>query len=129
MHLTLNLKIWWTLTNFILKKKGTTLPSDNPLKVWEEINKWLLVRKQNQAITSTQYNLTKQTAKISAFSPETVGKYGFLIAKDVLPEKDLLEKTATIKRLEYSPLDSELKKQSGIAKKQYKGIDKDFISK
>ena len=87
------------------------------------------MRKQNQAITSTQYNLTKQTAKISAFSPETVGKYGFLIAKDVLPEKDLLEKTATIKRLEYSPLDSELKKQFGIAKKQYKGIDKDFISK
>ena len=32
--------------------------------------------------------------------------------------KDLLEKAATIKRFEYSPLSSELKKQTSIAEKQ-----------
>ena len=36
--------------------------------------------------------------------------------KDVLSEKDLFEKAATIKKFEYSPLSSELKKQTNIAK-------------
>ena len=35
----------------------------------------------------------------------------FLTSEDVLPEKRLLEKTATIKIFEYSPLSSELKRQ------------------
>ena len=39
-----------------------------------------------------------------------IGKYEFLIGKDVLPEEDLLEKAATIKRYEYSPFSSEIKK-------------------
>ena len=30
-----------------------------------------------------------------------VGKYEFLTGVDILPEKELLEKAATIKRLEY----------------------------
>ena len=41
---------------------------------------------QNKA----QYNLDKQTAKISALSSGNVGNYEFLTSKDVLPEKDLL---------------------------------------
>ena len=36
----------------------------------------------------------------------------------------LLSSAAAIKRFEYSALGSELKKQSGIAKKQYQGLDK-----
>ena len=32
----------------------------------------------------------------------------------------MLEKAATIKKIEYSPLDNELKKQTDIAKNQYK---------
>ena len=40
----------------------------------------------------------------------------FLGGKDVLLEKDLPEKVTTIKRFEYLPLDSELKKQTDIAK-------------
>ena len=44
----------------------------------------------------------------------------FLTRKDVLLEKYLLEKDATINRFEYSPLGSELTKQTGIAKDQYK---------
>ena len=59
---------------------------------------------QNKA----QYNLDRQTAKISALSSGNVSKYEFLSSKDVLSEKDLLEKAATIKRLEYSPLGKEL---------------------
>ena len=42
--------------------------------------------KQNKA----QYNLDRQTAKISALSAGNVSKYEFLTGKDVLPEKDLL---------------------------------------
>ena len=71
-----------------------------------------------------QYNLDRQTAKISASSSGNVGKYEFLTGKEVLPENGLLEKAATIKRFEYSPLDSEMKKQTDVAKKQYQRPDK-----
>ena len=60
---------------------------------------------QNKA----QYDLDKQTAKISALSSGNVSKYKFLTGKDVLLEKDLLEKAATMKRFEYSLLGKELK--------------------
>ena len=46
---------------------------------------------QNKA----QYVLDRQTAKISALSSGNVSKYEFLTDKDVLPEKNLLEKAAT----------------------------------
>ena len=39
----------------------------------------------------------------------------FLTDKDVLPEKNFLEKSATMKRFEYSPLGKELKVQTDIA--------------
>ena len=42
--------------------------------------------------------------------------------------KDLLEKAATMKRFEYLPLGKELKAHIIITKKQYQGLDKDFIS-
>ena len=42
---------------------------------------------QNKA----QYNLDKQTVKISALSSRYVGKYEFLTGENVLPEKGLLE--------------------------------------
>ena len=54
----------------------------------------------------TQYNLDRQTAKISALSAAKLGKCEFLMGEDVLPEKYLLEKALTIKRFEYSPLGS-----------------------
>ena len=56
-----------------------------------------------------------------------VSKYEFLTGEDVLPEKGLLEKAATIKRFEYSPLGKELKKQTDIAKDQDK-LFKDHIN-
>ena len=67
-----------------------------------------------------QYDLDRQTAKILALPSGNVNKYGFLTGKDVLPKKDLLEKAATIKRFECSPLGKELKAQTDIAKGQYK---------
>ena len=63
----------------------------------------------------TQYNWDRQTAKISALSSGNVGKHEFLTNDDVLPEKGLLEKAASMKRFEYSPLGNELKKQTDIA--------------
>ena len=68
---------------------------------------------QNKA----QYDLDRQTAKVSAFLSRNVSKYEFLTGKDVLPQKDLLEKAATMKRFEYSPLVKELKTQTENAKK------------
>ena len=47
-----------------------------------------------------------------------------MTGKDVLLEEDLLEKAATIKRFEYSPLASQLKMHIDIAKKQYQRFDK-----
>ena len=45
-----------------------------------------------------QYNLDRETAKISALSPENVSKYEILTSKYILPEKDLIEKAAARKR-------------------------------
>ena len=56
-----------------------------------------------------QYNLDRQTTKISALSSGNVSKYEFLTGKDVLLEKDLLKKSATMERFEYLPLGKELK--------------------
>ena len=52
---------------------------------------------QNKA----QYSLDRQTVMVSALSSGNVGKYEFLAGQDILPEKELLEKTGTIKRFEY----------------------------
>ena len=77
---------------------------------------------QNKA----QYSLDRQTVKISALSSGNVSKYEFLTGEDVLPEKDLLEKAATMKRCEYSPLGNELKKQAGVTETQYQSFDSVF---
>ena len=75
-----------------------------------------------------QYNLDRQTAKISALSSRNVSKYKFLTRKDVIPEKDLLEKAATIERFEYLPLSKELKVQTDISKKEYQALHKIYDS-
>ena len=67
---------------------------------------------QNKA----QYHLDKQTAKISALSSGNDSKDEFLTGKGVLPEKDLLEKAATSKRFEHSPLGSKLKCKLALQK-------------
>lgn len=51
-----------------------------------------------------------------ALSSRNVKKYKFLISKDVLPEKGLLQKATTTKRFEYSQ-GVELKKQTDIVGK------------
>ena len=63
---------------------------------------------QNKA----QYNLDRQTAKSCALSSGNVSKYEFLTGKDVIVKKDLLEKAAILKRLEYSPLGKSFEKQT-----------------
>ena len=77
---------------------------------------------QNRA----QYDLDRQTAKVSALSSGNVSKYDFLSDKDLLPEKDLPEKAAATKRFEYSLLDKELKAQTDISKKQYQKLENDY---
>ena len=62
--------------------------------------------KRNKA----QYNLERQTAKLSALSSGIISIYKFLTDKDVFLKKDLLENYAALKRFEYSPLGKELKK-------------------
>ena len=65
-----------------------------------------------------QYSLDRQTATISALSSGNVSKYEFLTSKDILTEINQLEKAATMKKFEYSPLGKELKKQTSVAEKQ-----------
>ena len=50
---------------------------------------------QNKA----QYKLDRQTAHISTLLSGNVSKYDFLTGKDVLPEKDLVEKLLQSKDL------------------------------
>ena len=45
-----------------------------------------------------------------------------MTGKDILPEKDLLEKAAAISRFEYSPLVKEFKQQTSVSEKQYKNL-------
>ena len=77
---------------------------------------------QNKA----QYNLDRRTAKISALSSGNVSKYEFLTGKYVLPEKDIVEKSAMMKRFEYLSLGKELKVQIDIIKKQYQKLDDSY---
>ena len=74
--------------------------------------------------SKAQHNLDRQTAKILALSSGNVTKNEFLTSKDVLPEKDLLEKAVALKRFEYSRVGKELKAQTSFAEKQYQGISK-----
>ena len=71
-----------------------------------------------------------QTNKLLRFhllSSGNVSKYEFLTSKDVLSEKDLLEKAAPMKRFEVKQLSlqlsKELKAETNIAKKQYQKLD------
>ena len=52
--------------------------------------------------------------RISDLSSGNVSKYEFLTGKDILPEKDLLEKAVTLKRFEYSPSGKEWNAQIDI---------------
>ena len=72
--------------------------------------------RQNKA----QYDY--ETARISALTPGNIDKYEFLTGQEILPEKGVLKKAATIKKFECLTLGSELKKQADIAKKQYQGL-------
>ena len=49
-----------------------------------------------------------------------------MTGKDVLSEKDLLEKAAAMKRFEYSSLGKELKKETSATEKQYQSSYKVF---
>ena len=51
-----------------------------------------------------QGNLDRRTANIFALLSGNVNKYEFLTDKYILPENGLLEKAATVKRFEHSPL-------------------------
>ena len=51
-----------------------------------------------------------------------------MTGKDVLPEKDLLEKFEAIKKFEYSLLGKESEKQTSVGEKQYKKFNNAFES-
>ena len=69
--------------------------------------------------SKAQYKLSRKAVKILALSSQNVNKYEFLTDKEVLLEKDILEKAAAIKRFKCLVLYTELKKQASIAEKQY----------
>ena len=51
-----------------------------------------------------------------------------MTGEDVLPEKDLLEKAATMKIVEYSSLGKESKTQTSVVEKQYRKLNEIFES-
>ena len=59
-------------------------------------------------------------------SSGNIGKDEYLTGEDVLPEKGLLEKAATIKRFKYWPIGSELEKQTDILGNEDRGLNKVF---
>ena len=59
--------------------------------------KWVLVSKSKQLSKTTWFGQTN-CKDYHVLSSRNVRKYQFLTGKDVLPEKDLLEKVATIER-------------------------------
>ena len=75
-----------------------------------------------------QYNLDRQIAKISVLSLENVSKYECLNNKDVLPEKDLLEKATALKRFECSPLGTESKAQTSVVEKHDQKLNMTFMT-
>ena len=79
------------------------------------------MRKSKQSITKsskTKLNtIWQKTAKSLAVSSGNVANYQHLTGKDVLQEKNLSEKAATRKSFEYSPIGSELEKQTDTANK------------
>ena len=90
------------------------------------------MRKSKQSIAKSnktkprQFN--RQTSKISALSLKNVSKYEFLTDKDVLQEKDLLEKVAAVQIFEYSQLGKELENQASVAENHYQKLDNAFES-
>ena len=88
------------------------------------INEKIKSINNNIGQNKVQYNLGRQTAKISALSSGNVSKYKYLTGKDVLPEKKLLKKAATIKRFEYSLSSKAFEKQTNVIKKHTEVIKK-----
>ena len=71
-------------------------------------------------MSKTKLNIT-YTEKLLIFLlyyQKNVSKYEFWTRKNVLAEKDLLEKASTIERFEYSPLGKAFEKQTKVIKKQ-----------
>ena len=103
-----------------------TLSSDNKYHYDLEItyykNKKIKTIDNKIEQNKAQYDLDKQTTKISALSSGNISKY------ESLTGKDLLEKAAALKRFGNSLSGKELKPQTDIAKKQYQELDKAFIS-
>ena len=91
--------------------KNTVLPSDNSLIFRKNLlrNDCYWKRSKQLIINRTKESAIKfrwQIATIFALSSRDDSIYELLAGKYILPEKDLLEKAATIKRFEYLLLSS-----------------------
>ena len=105
----------------------TTLSSVFPLRFRKNLYKMTVsekIRTIDNKIEQNKAQYGRQNAKILALSSENVGRYEFLTSKDVLREKDLLDKVATIKIFKYLRLGSEVNRQTEISKKQYQKLHK-----
>ena len=88
-----------------------------------ELQKRIKIKiKQNKP----QYDSDRQTAKVFLlYYQEMLENMNFWLAK-ILPEKNLLEKEATMNKLWYYSQDKELKTQTDIPNKQYQKLDETF---
>ena len=117
-------------TEFIIKSNEAL--AENKIK--NDIEQLLVKYKHGNNINEHQKQQASEPHQIAlnlqqrldVRSLGNVNKYEFLTDKDVLLEKDLLEKAATIKRFECFPLARELKAQTDIVNKQYQKLDDNF---
>ena len=70
-----------------------------------------------------QYNLDRRIADTFALPLGNVTKSEFFTSKDILSERDWLEKAAALRRFEHSPLGKELKRKTSAAENQYQKFD------
>ena len=116
----------YTKEPYSFSVNDTTLSLDNSLRFRKDLLLSISgeIKAMNNKIeqNKAQYSSDRQTAEISALSSGNVCKNEFLTGKDALPEKDLLEKAAALKRFEDSPFGKEFNAQTYIAKKQYKNL-------
>ena len=77
----------------------------------------------SEKIKTIIYKIQKNKAQCNL---EVLVNMNFVTGKDILAEKDLIEKAAALKRFEYYPLGKELKLQTSVAEKQYQSFGKVF---
>ena len=92
------------LSRILIFVNDTTLTSDNPLRFRKN-----LFEQTIRYYIAIQYDINRETAKISALSSGKIHKYEYLTGEDILPsnQQQIIEQA----KFTYSPLGKAFEKQ------------------